>query len=144
MPDTASESTRILASAREDPPLLSALAQIAAALATGDAPTEVLGGVLARVADTVAASSVSLWLMDEMELRCKSRVGTPPPPASVVRARVAQRSRDAGDIVVVRLDAAHHPLGALVLTPTRPLTPAERTFLATVADILAPVLRQAA
>ncbi|HET7189225.1 MAG TPA: ATP-binding protein, partial [Gemmatimonadaceae bacterium] len=48
------------------------------------------------------------------------------------------------DIVVVRLDAAHHPLGALVLTPTTKLSPAERTFLATVADILAPVLRQAA
>ena len=82
--------------------------------------------------------------MDEMELRCKSRVGAPPPTASVVRARVAQRSRDAGDIIVVRLDAAHHPLGALVLTPTTTLSPAERTFLATVADILAPVLRQAA
>ena len=129
---------------RPDPPLLAALAQIAAALATGAAPTEVLGGVLARVADTVFASSVSLWLMDEMELRCKSRVGAPPPTGGVVRARLAQQSRDQGDFVVVRLDAAHHPLGALVLTPTGKLTPAERTFLATVADILAPVLRQAA
>ncbi|MEO7713270.1 MAG: PAS domain-containing protein, partial [Gemmatimonadaceae bacterium] len=44
----------------------------------------------------------------------------------------------------MRLDAAHHPLGALVLTPTTALSPGERTFLATVADILAPVLRQAA
>ena len=130
--------------ARPEPPLLAALAQIAAALATGDAPTEVLGGVLARVADTVLASSVSLWLMDEMELRCMARVGAPPPPGAVVRARLAQQTRDASDIVVVRLDAAHHPLGALVLTPTTKLTPAERTFLATVADILAPVLRQAA
>jgi two-component system NtrC family sensor kinase len=127
-----------------EPPLLAALAQIAAALATGDAPTEVLGGVLARVADTVLASSVSLWLMDEMELRCKSRVGAPPPPAAVVRARIAQQTREPGDVIVVRLDAAHHPLGALVLTPTTTLSPAERTFLATVADILAPVLRQAA
>lgn len=130
---------------RPEPPLLAALAQIAAALATGDAPTEVLGGVLARVADTVQASSVSLWLMDEMELRCNARVGAPPPTGAVVRARLSQLGRDAGsDILVVRLDAAHHPLGALVLSPTRQLNPAERTFLATVADILAPVLRQAA
>ena len=127
-----------------DAALLSALAQIAAALATGDAPTEVLGGVLARVADTVLASSVSLWLMDERELRCKSRVGAPPPTGAVVRARLAQQTLDASDMVVVRLDAAHHPLGALVLTPTTILAPAERSFLATVADILAPVLRQAA
>jgi two-component system NtrC family sensor kinase len=129
---------------RARPPLLSALAQIAAALATGDAPTEVLGGVLARVADTVLASSVSLWLMDHTELRCKARVGGPPPAASVVRSRLAQQTRETADIIVVRLDAAHHPLGALVLTPTVHLTPDERTFLATVADILAPVLRQAA
>jgi two-component system NtrC family sensor kinase len=126
------------------PPLLAAIAQIAAALATGDAPTEVLGGVLARVSDTVLASSVSLWLMDRLELRCKARVGAPPPSAAVVRARLAQQTRDPADLIVVRLDAAHHPLGALVLTPTVRLSPDERTFLATVADVLAPVLRQAA
>ena len=142
-PSNAQGAGSSVADTRPEPPLLAALAQIAAALATGDAPTEVLGGVLARVADTVLASSVSLWLMDEMELRCKSRVGAPPPTGAAVRARLAQPPREASDIIVVRLDAAHHPLGALVLTPTTQLSPAERTFLATVADILAPVLRQA-
>src|SRR5437879_4285157 len=92
------------------PPLLTAVAQIAAALATGDAPSEVLGGVLARVADTVQATSVSLWLMDEQDLRCKARVGAPPPTAAVVRSRLAQQPRDPGELIVVRLDAAHHPL----------------------------------
>ena len=125
------------------PSLLAAVAQIAAALATGDAPTEVLGGVLARVADTIPATSVSLWLTDETDLRCKARVGGPPPTASAVRAHVSGALRDPS-LVVVRLDAAHHPLGVLVLTPTRALEPGERTFLSTVADILAPVLRQAA
>ena len=125
------------------PPLLAAVAQIAAALATGDAPTEVLGGVLNRITDAIAVSSVSLWLTDDLELRCKARVGAAPPTASAVRATVIGTARDTG-FVVVRLNAAHHPLGALVLTPTRALTPDERTFLATVADILAPVLRQAA
>ena len=125
------------------PSLLAGVAQIAAALATGDAPTEVLGGVLARVADTIPATSVSLWLTDETDLRCKARVGGPPPTASAVRAHVSGALRDPS-LVVVRLDAAHHPLGVLVLTPTRALEPGERTFLSTVADILAPVLRQAA
>jgi two-component system NtrC family sensor kinase len=125
------------------PPLLAAVAQIAAALATGDAPTEVLGGVLARVADTVSVTSVSLWLNDEGDLRCKARVGAPPPPLAVVRGHMSHATRDP-NLVLVRLDAAHRPLGAIVLTPTGTLTPDERTFLSTVADILAPVLRQAA
>ncbi|MES2179389.1 MAG: ATP-binding protein [Gemmatimonadota bacterium] len=47
-------------------------------------------------------------------------------------------------MTVVRLDAGHHPLGALVLMPLGQISPDQRTFLATIADILAPVLRQAA
>jgi two-component system NtrC family sensor kinase len=125
-------------------PLLAAIAQIAAALATGDAPAEVLGGVLARVADAVAATGVSLWLMEDGELRCRASVGSVPPPVSVVRTRLADSTPDSDSLVIVRLDAARHPLGALALTPTVPLTPDHRTLLATVADILAPVLRQAA
>ena len=127
-----------------DRPLLHAVAQIAAALATGDAPGEVLPRVLERVADTVGASAVSLWLDGEGELRCEARVGGPPPSRAVLRSQLANPTpRDVG-FIVVRLDAAHHALGGLVLTPTRGLTPDERTFLATIADILAPVLRQAA
>ena len=132
----------------QDPldPYLGAISQIAAALATGDAPTEVLGGVLARVADTVRASGCSLWLMDELELRCKAKVGAAPPPVSVVRAQLAAPAdANAPDApTVVRLDAANHPLGALVVAPTVPLGAAARAFLGTVADILAPVLRQSA
>jgi two-component system NtrC family sensor kinase len=124
--------------------LLAAVAQIAAALATGDAPIAVLGGVLARVTETVHASAASLWLMDELELRCKTRVGAPPPAVDAVRSRLANPTRDSSGLVVVRLDAAHHPLGALVLAPIDPLTADEQIFLGTVADILAPVLRQSA
>ena len=102
-----------------------------------------LGGVLARIADTVAVSSVSLWLSDDGDLRCKARVGAAPPSLAVVRAHLAHVARDP-NLVVVRLDAAHRALGAIVLTPVRALTPDDRTFLSTVADILAPVLRQAA
>ncbi len=129
---------------RVDPSLLHAVAQIAAALATGEAPGEVLPGVLERVADTIGAANVSLWLGGEGELRCEARVGGAAPSAAQVRALLTSRTSSASGLVVVRLDAAHNSLGALVLMPTRVLTPDERSFLATIADILAPVLRQAA
>ena len=127
-----------------DRPLLHAVAQIAAALATGDAPSEVLPGVLERVADTVGASSISLWLGGEGELRCEARIGVNIPSATALRAQLSHPTPGGAGFVVVRLDAAHRPLGALVLTPTGLLTPDQRGFLATIADILAPVLRQAA
>ncbi|HEX5970560.1 MAG TPA: ATP-binding protein [Gemmatimonadaceae bacterium] len=125
---------------------LRAVSQIAAALATGDAPTEVLGGVLARIADASMASSCSLWLMDELELRCKAKVGAPPPAADIVRTRLAASDEvhAPNEPVVVRLDAANHPLGALVVTSAAPVGESARAFLHTVADILAPVLRQSA
>lgn len=145
-PDELDPLTRPMAAPSANPPLLGALAQIAAALATGDAPTEVLGGVLTRVAETVRASSCSLWLMDALELRCKARVGGVPPSGTAVRTRLANPSsqRESDALVVVRLDAANSPLGALVVALTTGLSPDERTFLSTVADILAPVLRQSA
>jgi two-component system NtrC family sensor kinase len=124
--------------------LLSALAQIAASLATGEEPTEELGGVLSRVATAVGAEGVSLWLADGASLRCHARIGLAPPPVSEVRARLARAGRGDSEMLLVRLDAAHSSLGALVLAPPPPLTPDQHAFLSTVADILAPVLRQAA
>ena len=124
--------------------LLSALGQIAASLATGEEPTEVLGGVLSRVAAAVNAAGVSLWLSEGGELRCEARVGTSPPPAADVRARLTAAGRGDDRMLLVRLDAAHRRMGAIVLAPPPALSSEQHTFLATVADILAPVLRQAA
>jgi two-component system, NtrC family, sensor kinase len=124
--------------------LLSALAQIAASLATGEEPTEVLGGVLSRLATAVGAAGVSLWLSEGGELRCEARVGVAPPPVPEVRARLTRAGRGDEGMLLVRLDAAHHPLGAIVLAPPPALSPEQHAFLSTVADILAPVLRQAA
>jgi two-component system, NtrC family, sensor kinase len=124
--------------------LLSALAQIAASLATGEEPTEVLGGVLSRVMSAVGATGVSLWLSDGPELRCDARAGAAPPAAHEVRARLTRAGRGDEAMLLVRLDAAHHPLGAIVLAPPPALSPEQHAFLSTVADILAPVLRQAA
>src|SRR5678816_3669524 len=124
--------------------LLSALAQIAASLATGEDPTEVLGGVLSRAASAVGAAGVSLWLSEGSELRCEGRAGVAPPAANEVRARLTRAGRGDESMLLVRLDAAHHPMGAIVLAPPPALSPEQHAFLSTVADILAPVLRQAA
>jgi two-component system NtrC family sensor kinase len=103
-----------------------------------------LPSVLERIADAVRASHVSLWLGGDGDLRCEARAGDVGPGATVLRAHLANPTPSETDFVVVRLDAAHRPLGALVLTPVGTLTPDQRTFLATIADILAPVLRHAA
>ncbi|MBA3672041.1 MAG: PAS domain-containing protein [Gemmatimonadaceae bacterium] len=125
-------------------PALAAVAQIAAALATGDAPADVLPGVLERIVDVVGASAASLWLSDTGELRCAAHVGGPAPTLALVRERLAKPVAGDSELEIVRLDAARRPLGALVLTPSRPMLPSERVFIVTVADILAPVLWQAA
>jgi PAS domain S-box-containing protein len=104
----------------------------------------VLGNVLGCVAETVRAESVSLWLSDGGGLRCHGRTGAAPPSASDVRARLARSGGGDGDMLLVRLDAARQPVGALVLAPPPQLSVEEQGFLATVADILAPVLRQSA
>jgi two-component system, NtrC family, sensor kinase len=104
----------------------------------------VLGGVLSRIATAVHAAGVSLWLTEPTGVRCHARVGIAPPSALDVRSSLARPGRDDGELLLVRLDAAHHQLGALVLAPSPALSHDERAFLSTVADILAPVLRQAA
>ncbi|HKH92995.1 MAG TPA: ATP-binding protein [Gemmatimonadaceae bacterium] len=124
--------------------LLSALAQIAASLATGDDPTEVLGGVLSGISRAVGATGVSLWLIEPTGMRCNARVGVAPPSPIDVRTRLTRSGRSDDEMLLVRLHAAHDPLGALVLAPPPHLSPEQHAFLSTVADILAPVLRQAA
>ena len=100
--------------------------------------------MLSRVASAVNADGVSLWLSDGAELRCETRVGSAPPSAADVRARLTVAGRGDDHMLLVRLDAAHQRMGAIVLAPPPALSPEQHAFLATVADILAPVLRQAA
>jgi two-component system, NtrC family, sensor kinase len=104
----------------------------------------VLGGVLSRIAEAVDAAAVSLWLSEGSGLRCVERVGAAPPSASAVRAQLSGASRGDDRMLLVRLDAAHRPLGAIVLAPPPRVSPEQHAFLSTVADVLAPVLRQAA
>ena len=71
-------------------------------------------------------------------------MGAAPPSATAVRARLTRAGRADDTMLLVRLDAARQSLGALVLAPPPALSPEQHAFLSTVADILAPVLRQAA
>jgi two-component system NtrC family sensor kinase len=124
--------------------LLTALAQIAASLAAGEVPTDVLERVLSRIAETVDAPGVSLWLSEDADLRCVARVGEAAPSASAVRAFSTAAGPGDDRMLIVRLDAAHRPVGAIVLAPPPSLSREQYMFLSTVAVILAPVLRQAA
>ena len=103
-----------------------------------------LGGVLSRTATAVGADGISLWLTESGGLRCHARVGAAAPSAREVHARLARRARADDTMLLVRLEAARQPLGALVVAPAPALSMEQHGFLATVADILAPVLRQAA
>lgn len=132
--------------------VLAAVAHIAAALASGDAPAEVYPRVLDRVRETVDATAASLWLGDGEELECVAQRGDPA-TADAVRRLLAESAAAprGGDVVetearavLVRLHAGHRALGAMVLAPSRALVEVDRAFLVTIADILAPVLRQAA
>src|SRR5205823_1157712 len=104
---TRDDATRVAVSSSDpdsqltgfERPLLHAVAQIAAALATGDAPSEVLPGVLERVADTVGASNISLWLGGEGELRCEARIGSSAPTAAQVRALLTSRTSSASGLI---------------------------------------------
>jgi two-component system NtrC family sensor kinase len=104
----------------------------------------VLDRVLACVADAVRAEHVSLWLSEGATVRAHSRVGAHPPTAVDVRSRLARNGSGDDDMMIVRLEAAKQSLGALILAPPPALNAEEHAFLATVADILAPVLRQTA
>jgi two-component system, NtrC family, sensor kinase len=104
----------------------------------------VIGGVLLRIAEAVHAEGVSLWLAEAGGIRCQAHIGGAPPSAADVRSRLARSGRSDDTMLLVRLDAARQPLGALVLVPPPALSQEEHAFLSTVADILAPVLKQSA
>jgi two-component system NtrC family sensor kinase len=72
----------------------------------------------------------------------------PPRPSdevsSAVSAPTASASEPTDPLLAQILDAARHTLGAPALAPPSARTQTEHAFLSTVADILAPVLKQAA
>lgn len=127
--------------ARTIPRTLTALAEIAAALA-GDPVGDVVPAVLAAVASELDGAQATLWLRDLDGLRRAWVTGTDATPAAVVDAML--RTAAAADgCVVARLRAGRQELGALSARPGRDLLAEDQLFLSAVADLLAPALRDA-
>jgi len=127
------------------PRTLTAIAEIAAALATGDSVGAVMPGILTVVASELDGAQATLWLRGLDGLRCGWSVADDSTPATAVQARLGP-SKDIGteDFVAARLVASGEPLGALSARPGRELSSEDQLFLSTVADLLAPALRDAA
>jgi two-component system, NtrC family, sensor kinase len=126
------------------PRTLTAIAEIAAALATGDSVGAVMPGVLAAVASELDGSQATLWLRGLDGLRRAWVVASDATPAAAVeqQLRTGDGIENEG-FVVARLLAGRQELGALSARPGRALFGEDHLFLSAVADLLAPALRDA-
>jgi hypothetical protein len=126
------------------PRSLAAIAEIAAALATGDSVGGVMPGILATVASELNGAHASLWLRGVDGLRRAWTVANDPTASSAVEDLLRSADQtDESEIVVARLLAGRQPLGALSARPGREVLAEDRLFLSAVADVLAPALRDA-
>jgi two-component system NtrC family sensor kinase len=126
------------------PRTLTAIAEIAAVLATGDSVGAVMPGILTAVASELDGAQATLWLRGLDGLRRAWSVAGDATPAAAVEARLAQQADITSDaFVVAHLLAGRQELGALSARPGRQLSAADQIFLSTVADLLAPALRDA-
>lgn len=123
------------------PRTLTALAEIAAALATGDSVGAVMPGILAAVASELDGAQATLWLrgLDGLR-RAWSVAGDDTSARSVEDYLRASEQRLESGFLAARLLAGRQELGALSARPGRDLAPEDRLFLSTVADLLAPAL----
>jgi len=126
------------------PRTLNAIAEIAAVLATGDSVGPVMPGILTAVASELDGAQATLWLRGLDGLRRAWSVGGDATPTAAVERRLGQPSNAVADsFVAVRLVAGRQELGALSAHPGRDLSPEDRIFVSTVADLVAPALRDA-
>jgi PAS domain S-box-containing protein len=130
---------------RKIPRSLSAIAEIAASLATGDSVSAVIPGVLASVASELDGVQASLWLKGLDGLRRAWSVGGD--ETSVVTADRLLEGRDLvtadPSVVGTLLVAGRRELGLLTVCPGRALSTEDRLFVGAVADVLAPAIRDA-
>lgn len=101
-------------------------------------------GILAAVASELDGSEASLWLRGLDGLRRAWCVANDTTPAEAVESQL--RTDDGTELdgfVVARLLAGRRELGALSARPGRDLAGEDQLFLSTVADLLAPALRDA-
>jgi len=131
-------------SSKPIPRTLTAIAEIAAALATGDSVSAVMPGILGAVASELDGTQASLWLRGIDGFRRAWSVANDETAAAAVEARLGADDRSPTDgFVAARLLAGRQELGALSVRPGRTLTAEDQLFLSTVADLLAPALRDA-
>lgn len=128
------------------------MAEIATSLATGESIAAVAPGVLASILGALDADECSLWLgsLEEQRgqlarprLRRMWSAGTAVLNANTVGAFLAEEGSVPDGVVGVRLLTGQRVLGAMMLRRDKPLSPDERLFLVTAADMLASPLRAA-
>ncbi|HTE47242.1 MAG TPA: ATP-binding protein [Gemmatimonadaceae bacterium] len=123
---------------------LTAIAEIAAALATGDSVGAVVPGVLAAVASELDGAQATLWLRGLDGLRRAWVVANDTTLAAAVEDKLRVNDGTWADgFVAARLVAGRQELGALSARPGRTLLVEDQVFLSAVADLLAPALRDA-
>ena len=123
---------------------LTAIAEIAAALANGESVGGEMPGILATVAGELDCAHASLWLHGVEGLRRAWTFAEDSTLGMTVEAALARdEDNESDDLLVAPLAANRQSLGALSLVPRRKPSSADRFFLSTVADLLAPRLRDA-
>jgi two-component system, NtrC family, sensor kinase len=123
---------------------LAALAEVAAMLARGGSVAQDLENVLAIIVGTLDARECVLWLAAPGGIERGWAIGDEETTPEVIRELLDADESERDDLVVARLHTGEERLGALTLRRQRELAADERLFLFTVADVLAPVLRDAA
>jgi two-component system NtrC family sensor kinase len=128
----------------QSPRTLTAIADVASALAHADTLGDVMPSLLTTVAAELDGSQSSVWLRGVDGLRRAWTAGDDSTSPHDVERHLAANEIVVGDgVVVARLQAGRRDLGALTVRPGRVLSERDRTFVLTVADLLAPALRAA-
>src|SRR5262252_1702455 len=131
---TPSSSRRL---SKPVPRTLSALAEIAAAIATGETVGAVVPGVLSSVATQLDGTQATLWLRGLDGLRRAWSVAQDPTTAEAVADQLARGDDHAADgFVATRLLAGRQELGALTVRPGRELSGEDAIFISAIADLL--------
>ena len=126
------------------PRSLSAIADVASALAHADTLGDVMPSLLTTVATELDGSQGSIWLRGVDGLRRAWSAGDDTTSTHDVERQLAIGDRTLNEaVVVVRLQAGRRELGAISVRPGRTLSDRDRMFVSTVADLLAPALRAA-
>ena len=113
-------------------------------LARGGSVAQDIESVLATIAGTLDARECVLWLVAPAGIERGWAIGDEETNPELVRDLLDGDDSERDDLIVARLHTGEQRLGALTVRVQRELADDERLFFSTVADVLAPVLRDAA